>query len=181
MKINCRVRKIPPLVSILSQITPVWYFTVIYVWFFLVTPFLQIFLPKPVCIPFLSHTYYMPAHISLLDLIILMLFGEDYKYGAPHYMIFSSLYSFIPHRPKYPPQRPVVNNTLNLCSLNVRDQVSHPYKTARKIILLTVSRICRFLGGSGYQVGKIWFFEKGPAPKIGCDRFVANCFSFSLH
>jgi hypothetical protein len=46
-----------------------------------------------------------PAHLILLDLICLI-FGEEYT------------------------------NTLSLCfSLNVRDQVSHPYKTDRIIVL----------------------------------------------
>jgi hypothetical protein len=39
----------------------------------------------------------------------------------------------IPLRSKYPPQHPVLKH-LQLCfSLNVRDQVSHPYRTAVQI------------------------------------------------
>jgi len=43
---------------------------------------------------------------------------------------------FLPLRFKYSPQYPVLY-TLNLCSsLSVRDQVSHPYKTTGKILIL---------------------------------------------
>jgi hypothetical protein len=44
----------------------------------------------------------------------------------------------IPLWSKYPPQHPV-SNTPSLCSsLNVRDQVSHPYRTRGKIIVLYI-------------------------------------------
>jgi hypothetical protein len=45
---------------------------------------------------------------------------------------------FIPLRSKYSPQHPV-SNTLSLCSsLNVRDQVSHPYTTTGRIMVLCI-------------------------------------------
>jgi hypothetical protein len=46
---------------------------------------------------------------------------------------------FIPPRSKYSPQHPILKNTLGLCSsLNVRDQVLHPYRTTDKIIVLYI-------------------------------------------
>jgi len=32
-----------------------------------------------------------PAHLILLDLITLIIFGEVYNYEAPHYAVFSNL------------------------------------------------------------------------------------------
>jgi hypothetical protein len=82
-----------------------------------------------------------PAHLILLALITLTILGEEYKPCS------SSLSSFL--------QPPVTSslvgpnilictlfsNTLNLCSsLYVRDQVSHPYKTTGKIIVLSYDK-----------------------------------------
>jgi hypothetical protein len=58
--------------------------------------------------------------------IILIILGEETDHAAAHHLLgpnilLSTLFS----------------NTLNLCSsLNVRDQISHPYKTTGKIIVL---------------------------------------------
>jgi hypothetical protein len=93
---------------------------------------------KPMCIALVLHASYMPCPHSL-DLIILIILGEDCKLWS------SSLCSFL--------QPPVTLslfgpnillstlfwNTLSLCSsLNVRGQVSYPYKTAAKIIFLHI-------------------------------------------
>jgi hypothetical protein len=72
----------------------------------------------------------------LLDFIILILLGDEYKSRN------SSLCSFLhspatspPFGSKYPPQHPVVKKPP---SLNVRDQLSHPYRTKGKIIVLCI-------------------------------------------
>jgi hypothetical protein len=60
-----------------------------------------------------------PDQLIILDLIILIIFGEEYSHEAKYYAVFSSLLSFHPTSAPY-------------SSLNVRDQVSHSYKTKGK-------------------------------------------------
>ena len=72
-----------------------------------------------------------PAYIIRLVLNTRTILGEQYR------SLSSSLCSFlhlVPFRPKYSPQRPILKH---LCSsVCVSDQVSHPYKTTGRFIVV---------------------------------------------
>ena len=77
-----------------------------------------------------------PAHLTILDLITRTIFGEDYR------SLSSSLRSFLHFPVTSSLSGPnillnaLLSNTLSLrSSLNVSDQISHPYKTTGKIIV----------------------------------------------
>jgi len=75
-----------------------------------------------------------PAHLFLLDFITRTILGEEYR------TLSSSLCSFFPFSVTSSLLAPnILLNILTLrSSLNVSDQVSHPYKTTGKIIVLYI-------------------------------------------
>jgi len=84
----------------------------------------------------LLHTRYMTSHLILLDVISRTKLGEEYR------SLSSSLYSFLHSLVTSSLLgtnvllNTLFSNTLSLrSSLNVSDQVSHPYKTTGKIIV----------------------------------------------
>jgi hypothetical protein len=80
-----------------------------------------------------------PAHLILLALITLTILGEEYK---PCSFSLCSFIQPLVTSSLFGPNillSTLFSNTLNLCSsLNVRDQVSYPYKTTGKIIVLYI-------------------------------------------
>jgi hypothetical protein len=111
---------------------------------------------KPCILPSSSHTCYMSCHLSFLGLIIRMIFGEEYR--AQSSLLCSLLHPPVTSSLLGPNilLSTLFSKTLSLhSSLNVRDQVSHPYKTGKPSLLYSL----------GCTQGSVLF-------RGFCDRFV---------
>jgi len=154
--VHYRIHKCPLPVPILSQIYPVhathptsWKSTLI------LSSHLSLGLPSDLLsLDFPTNTLYRPllsfvrptcpAHLILLDFITRTIFGEQYRSLSSS--LCSFLHSLVTVSLLGPniPLSPLFSNNLSLrSSLNVSDQVSHPYKTTGKIIVLYILTLWR--------------------------------------
>jgi hypothetical protein len=106
--------------------------------FFLVVPFLLAFPPKSYMHSSSPYACYVPSpsHPPCLDYSNCSWWRVCYE--VPHYAVFSNFISV--HLPSVQiSSSALFSNTLGSCFfLNVRDEVSHPYKTTGKIIVLHI-------------------------------------------
>jgi hypothetical protein len=89
-----------------------------------------------ICIPLFPHSCYMPCpshspwfHHSSYTWV------KSTSYGVPHYAVFFSLLSLHLSSAQIFSSAPCSQTP---SSLNVRDQVSHPYRSRRKIVVLRI-------------------------------------------
>jgi hypothetical protein len=98
----------------------------------------------------LMHALY-PAYHILLILMTLIITGENYKLRSSS--LFNFLHPLLPLsylRSKYSPQYSVIKHSQSMFfPYDERDQVSDPYKTTDKIIILyiLIFKICRYETG----------------------------------
>jgi hypothetical protein len=82
-----------------------------------------------------------PAHLILLELVILIILVEDYKSRSSSLCNFLhpliTLFNFGPNVPL----STIVSNTLSLWTSFIRDKFSHRYRTSGKIIFWYILRV----------------------------------------
>ena len=155
-KIHYRTHKPPPPVPILDQPNPVHIptFHLLEIHSNIIHPStprspqwllsLRFLHQDPIRSPLLTHTRHMPSPSFLLDFITRKILGEEYKSFS--FSLCNLLHSPVTLSLLGPNILITTSsNTLSfLSSLNFSDQVSHPYKTTGKIIVLCTS-IFKFL------------------------------------
>ena len=135
-------------------------------------------LPSPIRATF-------PAQLILLDFITCTILGEQYR--SLSYSLCSFLQSSVTSSLLGPNiiLNTLVSNTISLhSSLNVSDQVSHPYKTTSKIIVLYKQsgrqRFCT--KQSVHKLFKRWNYTYEPGINYNCYRiylwrYMGSCIS----
>jgi hypothetical protein len=111
----------------------------LYYLFLILSPHLHLGLPSGLFSSDFPSTSYIQSSLLPANLILLDLITRRAQVMMPLIMQFSpASYYFIPLGSRYSSQH-LSSNTLSLCpSFNVRDEISHPYKTTAKMIVLHI-------------------------------------------